>query len=457
MNRIEVIVLFDIGKTNKKAVLFDRELNVVEEKESIFNEVVDDDGFPCDDAEKLESWIDQTLAGYLDHAEYEVKGMNFSTYGATLVFLDETGQRCTPIYNYLKPLPEEVMEGFYDKYGGLVEFSRRTASPALGLINSGLQILWLKKTKPEVYQRVKTILHLPQYLSFRLTGKALSEHTSVGCHTVMWDFDHMKYHPWIVEEGISLPEPGAISEIVPVTLGKSTIPIGKGIHDSSASLAPYIIAAEEPFILVSTGTWCINMNPFNHEPLTADELSQDCLCFLSVKKRPVKSSRFFLGRIHDINVERLESFFKVKKGSYKGINPGREKIHKCWLASRDGGVFFKDGIPEEYLDRSVDLDQYASFEEAYIQLMVDLSRKVVHSIELIIPGEDNTKHLYITGGFAKNPIFTTIMAIAFSEKRVFTSEVDNATSLGAALVIANQIWEGFNESLDLGLKEVFVT
>ena len=82
---------------------------------------------------------------------------------------------------------------------------------------------------------------------------------------------------------------------------------------------------------------------------------------------------------------------------------------------------------------------------------------MIHSIKLIIPLKDVTKHLYITGGFAKNPLFTTIMALAFNEKRVFTSEVDNATSLGAALVTAGQIWNTPGASLDLGLKEVIIS
>ena len=77
-------------------------------------------------------------------------------------------------------------------------------------------------------------------------------------------------------------------------------------------------------------------------------------------------------------------------------------------------MFFKEGIPEDYLDNGVDPAQFDFFDEAYLQLMVDLAQQVIHSIELIMLREDNTKHLYVTGGFARNPIFTTIMAIAFS-------------------------------------------
>jgi len=77
------------------------------------------------------------------------------------------------------------------------------------------------------------------------------------------------------DENISLPQPGDLSETFQVAFGNQRIHIGKGIHDSSASLAPYILASREPFVIVSTGTWCVSMNPFNEEPLSDFELEND--------------------------------------------------------------------------------------------------------------------------------------------------------------------------------------
>jgi len=57
------------------------------------------------------------------------------------------------------------------------------------MLNSGMQILWLKKYKPGLFANVCTILHFPQYLSFLISKEIRSEFTSIGCHTAMWDFD----------------------------------------------------------------------------------------------------------------------------------------------------------------------------------------------------------------------------------------------------------------------------
>lgn len=450
----EVILIFDVGKTNKKVLLFDQNLKVLYEEESIFEEVMDDEGFPCDDADRLESWIQTTLDRFLDMEEYRVRGINVSTYGATLVYLDAKGKRLTPIYNYLKTMPEQVLEGFYERFGGEEEFSRNSASPALGMLNSGLQILSLKHSRPEIFEKVNHILHLPQYLSYLIHGKIASEHTSIGCHTAMWDFDHMCYHPWLKAEGIALSEPEAVSRTFQLERGGISLETGIGIHDSSSSLAPYILTAKEPFVVISTGTWCISMNPFNNEPLTSVELKQDCLCFLGVGGEPVKSSRFFMGHIHDLNVEPIQKHFQVNQSAYKTVSPDLETIQKVWEEGEGGQVFFRGGIPGDWVDHQADISQFLSFEEAYLQLMVDLFRYAIQAIELILANNDHTRHLYITGGFAKSSIFTTILSLAFPGKKVFTSEVDNATSLGAALVIAEELWEGSLQRLDLGLKEI---
>ena len=45
--------------------------------------------------------------------------------------------------------------------------------------------------------------------------------------------------------------------------GKEII-VGLGVHDSSASLIPYVQKTSEQFVLVSTGTWSICMNYFKN-------------------------------------------------------------------------------------------------------------------------------------------------------------------------------------------------
>ena len=214
-----VIAVFDIGKTNKKLLLFNEQLKVVLQQEEKIQTTVDEDGDECDDIERIENWIRSTLAELVNGDAYELAALNFSTYGASLAFLDENWKRLTPIYNYLKEAPPEIEKELFAKYGGKAEFCRKTASPALGLLlNSGIQLRWLKQIHPDVFEKAESILHFPQYLSFLFTGAILSESTSIGCHTFLWDFDENRYHDWIGEEGIRLPEPVPNKQTIPIPI-----------------------------------------------------------------------------------------------------------------------------------------------------------------------------------------------------------------------------------------------
>ncbi len=446
----EVIAIFDIGKTNKKFLLFDSSLKLVRQDEQMFPEAMDEEGFGCDDMAKIETWMKDCISDVIQRGTYHIAAVNFTTYGASLMYIDTMGRALTPVYNYLKPMPPEVLAGFYESYGGLEEFCRNTASPCLGMLNSGLQVLWLKRSKPEVYARVDTVLHFPQYLAFRFSGSKVSEFTSIGCHTAMWDFDHSCYHPWMLKEQIPVPQPVANSVTTDVIIENRNIKFGIGIHDSSASLVPYIKGSTEEFILISTGTWSIFMNPFNTEPLTMEQLRRDCLCYMSVNQQQVKSSRLFLGHIHDVNLERLNVHFGADAGSYKKIKPEPGIISRL-LAEPAKRLFFKTPLPSDYIDTTVDPGKFITFEEAYHQMVHDLVSLAMESLDLVIPRDDKTKVVYVSGGFARSELFVRFLATRLPGKKIYTSEVDNSTALGAAMVVRESAFgadlPGFN--LDL--------
>lgn len=443
-----VIAIFDIGKTNKKLILFNEDLKVVSETEEKFLEIKDDDGFECDDIELIEKWIKESLIRLVHSDKYDLKTVNFTTYGATLVYLDANGKRLTPVYNYLKPIDEKIPESLYKRYGGRDEFCRRTASPALGMLNSGIQPLWLKAVKPDVFAKIKHILHFPQYLSYTLTGKIYAEHTSIGCHTALWDFDNMSYHPWVKVRGLILPEPVPIGTLNEIVIEGKKLQIGIGIHDSSSSLAPYFAGSKGKFLLLSTGTWCINMNPFNTEKLTAKQLDNDCLCYMSITRQPVKSSRLFLGHLHETAVKQLTIHFNKSEDSYKKVKADRQLSTFLKTKYKEKKIYFKTGPDSRDLKDYIDLYEFSSIEEAYHQLMNELCDLTIEAINLVLPSNDETANLYITGGFSKNELFLNLITEAYPSKLVYTSEIANASALGAALVISDS-----QPSLNLGLTE----
>ncbi len=436
MEPIHVILIFDVGRTNKKLILFDELYRMVWEKSIQLPESVDEDGDPCENIELLSSWIQTSFLEISSNPVFEIRAVSFSGYGASMVHLDEHFKPVTPLYSYLKPYPEDLKRQFYETYGGELLVSKQTASPVLGNLNSGLQLYRLKYQKPEIYSRIKHTLHLPQYISFLISGGICSDITSIGCHTKLWDFTSHDYHRWVYQEGLDAKLAPIYNgdDVMPIDHAGSQLPVGVGLHDSSAALIPYLANFHEPFILLSTGTWCISLNPFNQSPLTADELNQDCLCYLTYEGKPVKASRLFAGYEHEEQTKRLAEHFKTANDLFTSVAFERAFITKIKLQQPTAHEEKKEGILEKSLFGQRDLSVFSSYEEAYHQLIYDLVTQQVTATRLVLNNGD-VKRIFVDGGFSKNPIFMHLLAAAFPDIEVFAASVAQATAMGAALAI----------------------
>lgn len=439
---IPVTAIFDIGKTNKKFFLYEGGYSIIYQKQMKLDEVQDDDGDPCENLQTLEKWVKETVDEVIQSDEYQLRMLNFSTYGASFVHLDENGEATTPLYNYLKPYPEELLNNFYEEYGGKKEISMQTASPPMGMLNSGLQLYWLKYEKPLKFREITYSLHFPQYLSYLFTGEVSAELTSIGCHTALWEFNKQKYHSWLEQEDClnHLPKVEPVSKSYPCQWKGSSFQTGIGIHDSSAALAPYLIALQKPFMLVSTGTWSIVFNPFNESLLTYEELQRDCLCYMDVNGSQVKASRFFLGNEYMLQNEKLKNYFGVPddredmKLDYEFIQSLAGKKTSSQKLKLE--VAYSSGPYPQDKPGSWDVSQFTDYKEAYHQLMLDLVAIQAESIRLA-HGKNNIDKLIVTGGFSQNDFFVKLLASFFPEKNIYTSSLPNASALGAAMVVNN--------------------
>lgn len=444
MSRQPVTLIFDIGKTTKKVLVFDTSFHVLEEQTTTFQEIVDDDGFPGEDLGKVSDWVLDIFRQYSSHPTYNITQWNFSSYGASLVHLDQAGKRIDPFYNYLKPYPSRIRELFDSLYGPEKTASAVTASPFLGLLNSGLQLFWLKHNKPDHFKRIHTSLHLPQYFTYLLTGKTFCDITSVGCHTMLWDFQRQDYHDWVWrEEFVKLfPTIQRADYTFTSSFLHQPMKAGVGVHDSSAALMPYLATRQEPFLLLSTGTWNICFNPFNNDPLTPKELSADCLCFLTYESKPVKACRIFLGHEHEIQADALSRFFNVPPDYYKSLTFNEVIYQQLASLPENTKAFFPMGmegtgpLPEKQ-SQQTDLSTFVSFEEAYHQLVRYLVKWQMLSIQLIDP-EKKINQVIVVGGFTKSPLFLEMLKRDKLQREILISDHPRASALGAAWLVAGK-------------------
>ena len=435
--------IFDIGRTNKKFFLFDRKFREVYREYATFPMIADEDGFPCEDIQALTRWLREVFDRVLASGEYPVEAVNFSAYGATLVHVDHDGRVLTPVYNYEKPLPGGLEDAFYGQYDGdkSGELDRRTGSDRAGMLNSGKQLYWLRHRRPEVFGRIRHSLHLPQFLSYVFTGIPLSEYTSIGCHTGLWDYEREDYHEWVYAEGVHRVLPPIVPTETSINMNYNgrRLRVGVGIHDSSAALLPYLRGERKPFLLVSTGTWSVSLNPFAEGHLTAVDRAGNCINYLRIDGKPVRAARLFLGEEYKHQTELLARYFNVPTDTHRTV--------RFTVADYQRARSLPDNcFPLRYLGSSVSVPPRApalrlppdtDYGVAYHRLLLELTDHQAASIEAA-RGGTKLRKLFVDGGFSDNEVYVKLLAHRFADLKLRTTDASLGSALGAAVCISDQ-------------------
>lgn len=302
------IAVFDVGKTNKKLVVFDSELRMVDSVYRSFPEI-EREGLRCEDVEAMESWLEGELRRV--SGRYPVRVISVTTHGATYAAVDAGARPVFPVLSYTNDVDESFNREFYRTFGDPLELQKTTATPHFdGLLNVAKGLFFASRRFPERYEKTAAVLNFPQYFGARLTGRFGAESTYVGCHSFLWDFQKSRWssvagklgildrlpkeigRPWDVLGTVKpeVCERTGLSENTVVTLG---------IHDSNASLLPYLIDTAGDFVLASTGTWCVAMHPAQAAVFDEEDLGKVVFFNLDAFGRPVKTAIFAAGMEYD--------------------------------------------------------------------------------------------------------------------------------------------------------------
>ncbi|WP_299622006.1 FGGY-family carbohydrate kinase [uncultured Tateyamaria sp.] len=297
------IAVIDIGKTNAKLVLVDAadlsEIAVITRP----NAVRPGPPWPHFD---VEGHWDFLRAGLRDlHAAHGIDAISVTTHGACAALLDEKGDLAAPILDYEHAGPDDLAR----EYAAIRPPFSETGSPKLaGGLNIGAQLYWQFRQDPTLRGRTETIVTYPQFWGALLTGKVAMDVTSLGCHTDLWNPHEGTFSSLVagLEMADKLPpvrKPWEVlGPILPAIATETGLcpgtPVHCGIHDSNASLLPYILAHDAPFSVVSSGTWVVAMSVGGTPVVLNPDL--DALINVTAHGTPAPSARFMGGREHDL-------------------------------------------------------------------------------------------------------------------------------------------------------------
>ncbi len=291
--------VLDIGKTNLKCHVLDEEGHSLWSV-SQSNRTVERGPYPHFDVDGIQRWLEEALRQAAEH--YTIAAINISTHGACAVLLDAQGEVLLPVMDYEYQGLDEADDG-YDQIRP--PFSE-TFSPRLPAgLNLGRQLWWLRHRFSDRFAQLHTLLMYPQFWASRLCGQQVMERTSLGCHTDLWNPARDDFSDLVDTLGIQSALPPLVDNWQPI--GHVTAELAArtglsqqcrvfaGVHDSNASLSSHLFnLPNDPFTVVSTGTWIITMAIGSDTRSLQEE--RDMLANVSVTRQPVACARFMGGR-----------------------------------------------------------------------------------------------------------------------------------------------------------------
>jgi len=419
-DKTRVVAVLDIGKTNIKICLMDGQTGALLQIEKRVNKVLDEPPYPHVDVESIWQWIKETLANLAQG--YFISSIAITTHGATIACM-KGDKLVLPILDY----EYDGVSEFKDEYDALRPDFSESFSPRLPQgLNLGAQLFWQQKRFPEDFSKVDSLLLYPQYWGYKLSGNKAAEVTSLGCHTDLWNPTSCQFSSFCEQQTWAnrfpdVMETGAkLGTILPDLANEIGLPascvIFNGIHDSNASLVPYIGQPMEKLTVVSSGTWTV-IATINGK-LDALQESKDMLANVDALGRATPTIRFMGGR----EWEQLRSNSKASLSDVSFIL--EHGILALPAFSKGGGPFAH--CEGRIIDRGMELSaaQQSALADVYVALMTD------YCLDLM----DTSHTVIVEGAFSNNINFLTLLACMRNQNEIYASRDVTGTSGGAALL-----------------------
>ncbi|WCT76806.1 FGGY-family carbohydrate kinase [Novosphingobium humi] len=431
--------MIDVGKTMSKITLWSRDGQLLD-RQVRPNEKCEEGGIARLDAAGIAAWATGVLGG---HANSGVEYIVPVGHGAGFAAIIDGALAFAPL-DYEAAPPQSAM----DAYRAARSPFAQTGSPALPQgLNFGAHVWWADRLYPDAMARA-TLVPWAQYWAWWLSGVAVSEVTSLGCHSDLWSpdaadwSDLAKGQGWdrrfapVVKAGDVL---GPISPALAAATGlPATVKVLAGLHDSNAALMAargFAEIARNEATVLSTGTWFIAMR-LPAAPIATADLPEarailpegrDCLVNVDAYGRPVPSARFMGGReieaLIEIDTRRVD--IKPDQPLLLAAVPAvlaKGAMHMPTLAPGCGPYPDAKGEwvnqPEDWYERRAGACLYAA-------LVADQALDLIGSDE----------RLLVEGRFAEAEVFVRALAALRPKTQVYVGSAHNDVSFGAIRLI----------------------
>lgn len=178
----------DIGTTSLKAAVFNEKAECMKTVTKDYTLEVKDDyvEFPAENYWTLFSEALEELS-----AEYEISAMSIDTQCETIIVADENGEPLRKAIVWLDNRATAEAEHIEIKFGNKKVYEV-TGQPEITATWPASKLLWLRSNEQDVFNKIKKVFLLEDYLLYRLTGRFVTERT-LQSSTIYYD---IRNHTW---------------------------------------------------------------------------------------------------------------------------------------------------------------------------------------------------------------------------------------------------------------------
>ncbi len=182
----------DLGSTNTKAALYDKNLQLLGQKSCSVNYLRDGNHMEFDAVAYVDNLVSMLRELLAEHPGGKLETIGFTGQAETLVCLDSQGK---PVYNAISWMDErstEECEILASQFPQDLCY-RVTGQQAVVPTWPATKILWLNRNAPNVFHRVDKYMLLKDYVVYCLTGKQCAD---MSIATFSFYFDIYKKCYW---------------------------------------------------------------------------------------------------------------------------------------------------------------------------------------------------------------------------------------------------------------------
>ena len=255
----------DIGASSGRLILGHLENGKMELEEvhRFENGMVKKDGELCWEFDRLFQEIKNGLKKCKEIGKIPVS-MGVDTWGVDFVLMDKDDKVLGNTVGYRDHRNEGMDEEVY-KTISLEDLYARTGIQK-AIFNTVYQLMAVKTKHPEYLEQAETMLHVPDYFHYLLTGKKTCEYTEettgqlVNAETKDWDYELIdklgyprKMFQKLIMPGTSV---GHFTEEVKAEVGFDVEVVAPATHDTGSAVVA-VPANDDDFIYISSGTWSL--------------------------------------------------------------------------------------------------------------------------------------------------------------------------------------------------------